>query len=155
MTRKINFYLALLFVVSPFITEAQRLNRIKRAAEQGVSNAVEKRVEREVENATQRQLEKALGEIYGADADSARAGYDLGKIMKGININVPTEDAYHFTGKAEMEMSGTDEKGKAIDPVLMTSFLNEDSEYSGMEFSAADRKEQDGIEKTIMIFDRK
>jgi hypothetical protein len=155
MTRKINFYLVLLFVVSPFVTEAQLLNRIKRAAEQGVSNAVEKRVEREVENATQRQLEKALGEIYGAEADSARVGYDLGRIVKGINVNVPTEDAYHFTGKAEMEMSGTDEKGKAIDPVLMTSFLNEDSEYSGMEFTADREQQKDGIEKTIMIFDRK
>src|SRR5690554_2201711 len=156
MKRTVNFYLALLFVALPIVTEAQLLNKIRRAAEQGVSNAVERRVEREVENATQRQLEKAFGEMYGTDAETGGAGVDFSKIMKGINMNVPTEDSYSFTGMAEMEMTGTDEKGKAIDPVIMRSFLNEDSEYSGMEVAAADQqKQKDGIEKTIMIFDMK
>src|SRR5690606_15494917 len=125
MTRKFNFYLALLFVVFPFITEAQLLNRIKRAAEQGVINAVEKRVEKEVENATQRQLEKALGEIYGPSSEDPSGTYDLSKIMKGINMNATTENSYSFTGVAEMEITGTDEKGKAIDPMIMKTFLNE------------------------------
>src|SRR5690606_4220006 len=59
------------------------------------------------------------------------------------------------TGLAEMEITGTDEKGKAIDPVKMTTFLNEDSQYSAMEFEATEQQEQEGIEKTIMIFDLK
>src|SRR5690606_33606963 len=79
-----------------------------------------------------------------------------GKFMKGVNLNVPTEDSYHFSGKAIMEMTGTDEKGKAIDPVLMITYLSDNADYSGMEFSAADQKQQtDGLEKTIMIFDMK
>ena len=156
MKLHISFYLTIVFLLFPLLTDAQILNRIRRAAEQGVSNAVERRVEREMENATQRQLEKAFGELYGPEADMEGAGLDLSKIMKGVNLNVPTEDSYHFTGKAVMEMTGTDEKGKAIDPVLMTTYLSENAEYSGMEFSAADQKQQaDGLEKTIMIFDMK
>jgi len=154
MKRSLSLYFVLFFVVTPIVTEAQLLNKIRRAAEQGVSNAVERRVEREVENATQRQLEKAFGEMYGTDADVGGAGVDFSKIMKGINMNVPTEDSYSFTGMAEMEMTGTDEKGKALDPVIMRTFLNENSEYSGMEFSSADQQ-TDGLEKTIMIFDMK
>lgn len=151
-----SFFLSLFFLLSPFIADAQILNRIRRAAEQGVSNAVERRVEKEVENAAQRQLEKAFGELYGPEAQNAEGGIDLSKIMKGINVNVPTEDSYHFTGKAVMEMTGTDEKGKAIDPVWMTTYLSESADYSGMEFSAADQKQQkEGLEKTIMIFDMK
>jgi len=156
MKRLLYFYLALLFVATPSVSEAQLLNKIRRAAEQGVSNAVEKRVEKEVENATQRRLEKAFGDLYGPEAQNAEGGIDLSKIMKGINVNVPIEDSYHFTGKAEMEMNGTDEKGKAIDPVWMTTYLSANTDYSGMEFKAADQKEQkDGLEKTIMIFDMK
>src|SRR5690606_9677531 len=156
MKRHIGLCLTMVFLLFPIFTDAQILNRIRRAAEQGVANAVERRVEKEVENATQRQLEKAFGELYGPEAQNAEGGIDLGKFMKGLNVNVPTEDSYHFTGKAVMEMTGTDEKGKAIDPVLMIMYLSESADYSGMEFSAADRKQQnDGVEKTIMIFDMK
>lgn len=152
----INLFLVFVFLFTSFVADAQILNRIRRAAEQGVSNAVERRVEREVENATQRQLEKAFGELYGAETDSAGVGFDFSKMMKGINLNVPTESEYHFTGLASMEMTGTDEDGEAMDPVLMTTFLNQDSQYSGMEIKAANRKgQQQGNEKTIMIFDTK
>lgn len=151
-----SLLLAILLLLSPTIADAQIMNRIRRAAEQGVSKAVEKRVEKEVENAAQRQLEKAFGDLYGPEAQNAEGGIDMSRIMKGINVNVPIEDSYHFTGKAEMEMTGTDEKGKAIDPVLMITYLSENTDYSGMEFSAADQKRQkDGLEKTVMIFDMK
>ena len=156
MKPTISFCLTIVFLLSPLFAEAQILNRIRRAAEQGVSNAVERRVEKEMENATQRQLEKAFGELYGPEADMEGAGLDLSKIMKGVNLNVPTEDSYHFTGRAVMEMTGTDEKGKAIDPILMITYLSDNAEYSGMEISAANQKQQqDGVEKTIMIFDLK
>ena len=156
MKRHIGLCLTMVFLLFPIFTDAQILNRIRRAAEQGVANAVERRVEKEVENATQRQLEKAFGELYGPEAQNAEGGIDLGKFMKGVNLNVPTEDSYHFSGKAIMEMTGTDEKGKAIDPVLMITYLSDNADYSGMEFGTADQKQQqDGLEKTIMIFDRK
>jgi hypothetical protein len=156
MKPQISFYLTIVFLLSPILADAQILNRIRRAAEQGVSNAVERRVEKEMENATQRQLEKAFGELYGSEANIEGTGLDLSKLMKGVNLNVPTEDAYRFSGKAVMEMNGTDEKGKAIDPVLMITYLSEIADYSGMEFSTVDQKQQkDGMEKTIMIFDMK
>lgn len=148
-------YLIGLFLILPTVTEAQLLNRIRQAAEQGVSNAVTRTVEREVEKATQRQLEKAFEDLYGPAADNPSGSYDFSKIMKGINMNVPTEDAYAFTGLAEMVITGTDEKGKAIDPIKMKTFLNEESQYSAMEFSAADQKQKEGVEKTVMIFDMK
>lgn len=156
MKLSINVYLLLLFFLLPFVSDAQILNRIKRAAEQGVGNAVERRVAKEVENATQRQLEKAFGQLYGGDSDDPNVGIDMSKIMKGINMNVKTEDSYAFQGIAEMEITGTDEKGKAMDPVMMKTFLNEGKEYSGMEVSAADqKKKKDNLEKTVMIFDSK
>lgn len=155
MRSYIHGYLFLFFILSPFMADAQILNRVRRAAEQGVSRAVEKRVEKEVENVAQRQLEKAFRNIYGDDADNTDAPFDVSKIMKGININVPTEDVYNFTGVAEMEMTGTDEKGKAIDPILMTSFITENSDFSAMEFSSNEKKKKEGLEKTIMIFDMK
>ncbi|HLT07166.1 MAG TPA: DUF4412 domain-containing protein [Cyclobacteriaceae bacterium] len=150
-----SFYLTVVLLFCSFLADAQIMNRIRRAAEQGVANAVEKRVEREVENATQRQLEKAFSDLYGPEAE-ASGGIDMSNIFKGINTNVATEETYHFTGKAEMEMTGTDEKGKTMEPVRMTSFLNESNDYSAMEINAADQKQQaDRMEKTIMIFDLK
>lgn len=153
MKREINFCLALLFIGIPVVSEAQLLNKIRRAAEQGVSNAVEKRVEKEMENAAQRQLEKAFGSLYGPSADDPSGSYDFSKIMKGINMDVQTEDSYGFTGVAEMEITGTDEKGKPIDPVLMKTYLQENSDYTAMEFTPAEKDE--AMEKTIMIFDMK
>lgn len=129
------------------------LNKVRRAAERGISNAVEKRVEKEMENAAQRQLEKAFGDLYGPSADDPSGNYDFSKIMKGINMNVDTEESYSFIGVAEMEITGTDEKGKSIDPIMMKTFLNETSEFSAMEFEPAEKK--DSPEKTIMIFDMK
>ena len=155
MKRSLNLLIALILTAIPLVSEAQLLNKIRRAAEQGVSNAVERRVEKEVEKATQRQLEKAFGELYGPSADDPSGSYDFSKIMKGINMNVQTEDSYSFSGTAVMEITGTDEDGKAIEPMIMKTFLNEDSEYSGMEFSVADQKQKNDIEKTIMIFDMK
>lgn len=139
----------------PYISEGQILNRIRRAAEEGIGNAVEKRVEKEVENATQRQLEKAFANLYGPEYGNGSGNYDFAKIMKGVNMNVPTEDLYDFTGHAEMEITGTDEKGKPIDPVKMITFLNNSDQYTGMEFTAEDQEKSEGLEKTIMIFDMK
>ncbi|MEX2593214.1 MAG: DUF4412 domain-containing protein [Anditalea sp.] len=153
MKRKISLCLALLFIAIPFVSEAQLLNKIRRAAEKGVSNAVEKRVEKEVENAAQRQLEKAFADLYGPSVDDPSGNYDFSNMMKGINMNIQTEDSYDFTGVAEMEITGTDENGKPIDPILMKTFLHENSDYSAMEFAPAEK--EDALEKTIMIFDMK
>lgn len=154
MKQFFNFCLVV-FLMLPMITDAQILNRIRRAAEQGVSRAVENQVEKQVEKAAQRQLEKAFENLYGPDTTSSTGAYDFSKIIKGIKTDVPTEASYDFKGFAEMEMTGTDEKGKAIEPALMKIFLNEGSEYSGMEFSAAGRGRKANSEKTLMIFDLK
>lgn len=149
-----NFCLVV-FLMLPMITDAQILNRIRRAAEQGVSRAVENQVEKQVEKAAQRQLEKAFEDLYGPDTTSSTGEYDFSRIIKGIKTDVPTESSYDFKGFAEMEITGTDERGKAIDPALIKIFLNDGSEYSGMEFSAADRGKKKNSEKTLMIFDMK
>lgn len=155
MKHGLVYCLITVLLAFPLLSEAQLLNKIRRAAEEGIGNAVEKKVEKEVENATQRQLEKAFANLYGPDDDDPSGNYDFSKLMKGIKMNVPTEDTYAFTGVAEMEITGTDEKGKSLDPVKMKTFLNESSQYSAMEFTAAEQKRDEGIEKTIMIFDMK
>ena len=143
------------FLMIPTITDAQILNRIRRAAEQGVSRAVENQVERQVEKATQRQLEKAFENLYGPDTTSSTGAYDFSKIIKGIKTNVPTESSYDFVGFAEMEITGMDEQGKAIDPTRIKIFLNDGREYSGMEFSPAKSGRSANAEHTLMIFDMK
>ena len=147
--------LVFLLIGFPFLSEGQILNKIRRAAEQGIGNAVEKRVEKEVENATQRQLEKAFANLYGPDYGNASGNYDIGQIMKGVNMNVTTEEFYEFTGQAEMEITGKDEKGKSIDPVKMKTLLNNSDQYTGMEFTADEQDKGGNLEKTIMIFDMK
>jgi hypothetical protein len=147
--------LLIIIIGFPFISEGQILNRIRRAAEEGIGKAVEKRVEKEVEKATQRQLEKAFSNLYGPEYGDSSGNYNFAKILKGVNMNVPTEDSYEFTGHAEMEITGTDENGKPIDPVKMKTFLNNSDQYTGMEFSAEDQEQNDQLEKTIMIFDMK
>jgi hypothetical protein len=147
---------ALIFIFSsPLLSEAQLLRRLKSAAEEGVSRAVERRVEKEVERATQRQLEKAFGNLYG-DADGnmrGGGGFDFSKILSSVNLNVETEEAYAFTGQAEMEITGTDEKGKADTPIRIRSYLSEDPQFSAMEFF--DEESQKEKERSVMIFDFK
>src|SRR5690554_2624869 len=154
MRKFFNFCLVV-FLMTPMITDAQIMNRIRRAAEQGVSRAVESQVEKQVEKATQRQLEKAFENLYGPDTTSSTGEYDFSRIIKGIKTDVPTESSYDFVGFAEMEITGTDDRGKAIDPALIKIFLNDGSEYSGMEFSAAEGRKRANSEKTLMIFDVK
>ncbi|SHN33948.1 Domain of unknown function [Cyclobacterium lianum] len=136
---------------------SQLLNRIKRAASEGVSRAVERTVEKEVAKATQRQLEKAFSNLYGdmetGESGSAGGNYDFSKIMGSINMDVETESSYNFSGLAVMEITSTDEKGKAQDPVVFNSFLSENPDYFGMEFVEQNRKNDK--EKAVIIMDHK
>lgn len=101
----------------PVTTQAQFLKKLKKAAQEGVENAVERRVSNEVENAARKQTDKYLEQIFGAPSTYEGGDYDYGKVMSSIDMNAATEDRYHFTGYTDMIISGTDEKGKAIEPV--------------------------------------
>ncbi|WP_200976282.1 DUF4412 domain-containing protein [Echinicola sp. 20G] len=147
-----SFLIILLaFFLSPTLAEAQFIKKLKKAAQEGVGNAVERRVSKEVENAAQKQTDKYLEQIFGPPTEYEGGNYDYGKMMGSINMNVDTEDSYHFTGFTEMEISGTDEKGKEMDPVSFKSFLSNENEVWAMQM---DPEEKD-VESTIMIFDNK
>ena len=131
------------------VSEAQFIKKLKKAASQGMENAIEQKVEEEAQKMMARQLEKQLAGLYGEDAQGAPVNFDMDKILAGIGEEVPTADSYEFTGFVTMELQTKDEKGKSMDPMTMKSYLGQNSEYTGMEIS--DPKNPSTI--TTMIFD--
>ncbi|AWW31918.1 hypothetical protein DN752_18230 [Echinicola strongylocentroti] len=135
----------------PVPSQGQFLKKLKKAAQEGVENAVERRVSNEVENAAQKQTDKYLEQIFGPPSDYEGGDYDYGKVISSIDMNAATEDSYHFTGYTDMEITGTDEKGKDIEPVTFRSFLSGDADFWGIEMENQEKE----AEKTVMIFDHK
>jgi hypothetical protein len=144
-----TFITLMVFVSLAISTQGQILNKLKKAAKGGVENAVERRVAHEIEKAAQKQTDKYLESLFGPPTQYEGGNYDYGEIMKSFNMNVDHADEYSFQGYTDMEISGTDEKGKAIDPTEFRSFSNPEAQTWAMELET-DEKD---LEKTIMIFD--
>ncbi|EOZ95568.1 hypothetical protein A33Q_2930 [Indibacter alkaliphilus LW1] len=126
------------------------MNRLRNAAERGVSRAIEKTVENEAEKLAQRQLQKAFAGLYGEDG---MPGVDWDKVLSGISSDVEVADQYDFTGYTVLEITGKDSKGKDMDPMKMKAFLSEDVQVMGMEvdMDQGKKKKEDGT--AIMIYD--
>ncbi len=151
MKTNVIVILLLVFMGSSLVAEAQIGRRLQRAVERGVKDAVENKVEEEAKNATERQLDKAFDNLYGPDderSDAERAA-GMSRLMQSVGMDAETKDVYHFSGYAEMELTGTEADGKAMDPILINSFFHEQENHFGMEFSGQDRSN----EKSIMVFD--
>lgn len=148
---KILLGISILIVSSSGLAHAQFLNKLKRAAQDGVEKAVERRVTKEVETATQKQVDKTLESIFGPASEYEGSDYDYGKIFSSVNLNAPTEDSYHFSGYTDMEISGTDEKGKDIENTVFRTYLSAEEHYWGIKM---DNKESE-MENAVMIFDGK
>ncbi|MCH7414704.1 DUF4412 domain-containing protein [Belliella sp. R4-6] len=133
-----------------FESEAQLGNRLKQAASRGLGNALEKRVEKEAEKIAQRQLEKAFENIYGPDMPSG-GGFNIGKILEGIDANVEIADTYDFSSYSVMEINSLDEKGKASEPFQMKTYFSPDGKTAAMEIENKDQKNNSG--KTVIISD--
>jgi hypothetical protein len=138
----------ILLIIMPLTMHGQLLNKLKRAAQDGVEKAVERRVSQEIENAAARQTNRYMDQVFGPPSEYEGTDYDYGKMLG--NMNVETEDSYSFTGYTDMELTGTDEKGKAIDPMQLRSFLSQEGEYWAMQM---ENNEKD-LENAIMIFDQ-
>ncbi|MBS9525492.1 hypothetical protein KI659_15860 [Litoribacter alkaliphilus] len=140
--------LALLFC-STEICQAQFMNRIKRTAERAASRVVERKVEKEVEKAMERQVEKTWVSIFGEQTDAQGRPVDWSKVINSMNMDVTTEDMYEFDGRAVVEITGKDNKGKNMDPMVMHSYLSKSNEYTAV------RMESQEAEQMFMIFDVK
>ncbi len=141
---------ALFLVLFALPGNAQLLNKLKKAAQDGVEKAVERRVSQEIENAAARQTDRYLNEVFGPPSQANGSGADYSKILSGMSADVDTEDSYSFTGYTDMLITGTNEKGKEIDPTKFRAFLNPENEYWGMEM---ENNEKD-LENAIMLFDQ-
>lgn len=141
-----------LFLSTSVDTHAQFAKQLKRAAERGVSRAKERKVESEMEKLAVRQLNKVFKDVYGTDDMEKIPGIDIGKILESIQNDIEVDESYDFTGYSVLEISGIDEKGKPIDPVILKSYLSENSNVTGMEFAEKDKKTSDVY---VMIFDFK
>jgi len=135
--------------VSIEVCQAQLVKRIKQAAERAASRVVERKVETEVEKAMERQVERSWIAIFGEQTDAQGNPVDFSKIMGSMNMDVATEEIYEFDSRAEMEITGTDEKGKAIDPMTMHAFTNQQQTYTAIKLDNSD------VEEMLMIFDQK
>jgi hypothetical protein len=138
-----------MFMVLSTTTTGQILNKLKKAAKDGAQEAVERRVAHEIEKAAQKQSDKYLEQLFGPPTQYEGGNYDYGEIMKSFNMNVDHADSYTFPGYTDMEISGTDTKGKEIDPTMFRSYSNPADQIWAMEIET-DEKD---LEKTIMIFD--
>ncbi len=133
-------YLAigLLMAVSTTAT-GQILNKLKKAAKDGAQEAVERRVAHEIEKAAQKQTDKYLEQLFGPPTQYEGGNYDYGEIMKSFNMNVDHADSYTFPGYTDMEISGTDQKGKEIDPTMFRSYSNPADQIWAMEIETDEK----------------
>jgi len=96
-----------------FPAQAQLLRKIQNAAAQGVENAATKKTREATEKATTNAIEG---------------------VFDGMMKPAPTESDYSFTGYTIMEVTTTDKKGKAEDPVEIQYLLSSDTDFMGMSF---------------------
>jgi hypothetical protein len=150
MKTRLKLLTLLFFFISTLDSQAQFAKQLQKAAERGVSRAIERKVEIEVEKLAMRQLNKMFKDVYGTEDMERIPGMDIGKIMESIQNDVEVDESYNFTGFSILEMTGLDEKGKAIEPVILKAYLSEDSNITGMEFSEKTKKTD---EVYVMIFD--
>ncbi|WP_185974427.1 DUF4412 domain-containing protein [Litoribacter populi] len=125
------------------------MNRIKRGAERAASRVVERKVEKEVEKAMERQVEKTWVAIFGEQTDAQGRPVDWSKVINSMNMDVSVEDMYQFDGRAVVEITGKDNKGRDMDPMVMESYLSKDNEYTAVQMQSKE------AEKMLMIFDMK
>lgn len=122
--------LTILIVAGAMLTlpaQAQLLKKIQNAAAQGVENAATKRAGQASEKATNDAIDGMFG---------------------GLMQPAPTETDYSFTGYMVMEVTSTDKKGKAEDPVQIQYLLSSNTEFMGMAF--ADPEKAENSTTTIM-----
>lgn len=108
-------------------SQAQLLKKIQNAAAQGVENAATKKTSQASEKATNDAIDGMFG---------------------GLMQPAPTESDYSFTGYMVMEVTSTDKKGKAEDPVHIQYLLSSNTEFMGM--ALADPKQPETTTTTIM-----
>jgi hypothetical protein len=151
MIRTVILFVCTFLLIQITDSHAQILNKLKRAAEDGVKSAVERRVAHEMEKAMEKQTDKYMEQIFGPPTQYEGTGYDYGKMIESLNMDVETAEMYSFTGYTDMEISGTNENGKEIDPAMFRTFMNSEQEAWGIELES-DEKD---VEKSMMIFDNK
>jgi hypothetical protein len=147
-----KFKLSLLIFLASFLynaANAQFINKIKNAAERGVTKAIERKVENEVEKVARKKLNKAFEGISGPEGNIP-PGIDLENILNSMSADVEIADAYYFTGFITLEVSGTDEKGKPIPQVQLKNYLSESPGTTAMEF---EDKENKLGSNTVIIYD--
>ncbi len=146
---KSTFFFILLFFIST-MTEAQFINKIKKAASRGAEKAIEKKVEEEANKMVQRQLEKQFEGLFEENGDSSSpVTLDMNKILGGIGEEVETADQYDFFGHAVMEMTATDKNGKEQEPTVLKTYMAKTADYTGMEI--VDPKKPESV--MVMVFD--
>jgi len=153
MKRTFQFFVAFVFLLTSFSVNAQFINKIKNAAERGVSRAIEKKVESEMEKIARRKLDKMFKDVYGTDDPSSIPTVDIEKMMSSIYNDIEVDESYEFEGYAILEITGMDEKGKQNEPIFLTSYFSENSKITGMKFTDSEKKE-DGTYVLIYDFNR-
>ncbi|UCS91537.1 hypothetical protein KZP23_12290 [Echinicola marina] len=146
-----SLVLIISLLASPSLVHAQFIKKLKKAVQEGAENAVERRVSKEVENASERKMEELMEGVFGESSDYEGSGIDYGEMMGSMNFDVDTEDQYQFKGYTDMEVTGTDEKGKAIDPSTIRFLHSNNQDHWAMKMDNPEKKEG----QVSMVFDHK
>jgi hypothetical protein len=133
-------FIVLIFPISTLSVQAQFVNRLKNAAERGISRAIEKKVESEMEKVARRQLDKVFKDVYGIDPADSANDERINQIMQSVYSDVEVAESYNFDGFSTIQFSGIDEKGKDIEPFQLTSYLSSDPKITAMEFEEGEAK---------------
>jgi hypothetical protein len=145
-------FIVLLFSISTASVQAQFVNRLKNAAERGISRAIEKKVESEMEKVARKQLDKVFKDVYGVDPADSANNERINQIMQSVYSDVEVAESYSFDGFSMIEFTGIDEKGKDIEPFQLTSYLSSDPKITAMEFKSEEsKKSEEG--KFTLIYD--
>lgn len=150
MKRTLQFFTAAVFMLTPFSVNAQFINKIKNAAERGVSRAIEKKVESETEKIARRKLDKMFKDVYGTDDPSSIPNVDFEKMMSSVYNDIEVDESYDFKGFSTMEITGLDEKGKENEPMILTAYFSEKPNITGMKFTDSEKKEEGTY---VLIYD--
>lgn len=150
--KKLYRFIFTVLVFSAFTqnSQAQFVNRLKNAAERGISRAIEKKVESEMEKVARRQLDKVFKDVYGIDPSDSANNERINQIMQSVYTDVEVSEAYNFDGFSTIHFSGIDEKGKDIEPFQLTSYLSADPNLTGMQFKGEESKKSDGGTFTLI-----
>lgn len=138
-------------ILSAFSTPARSqgiFDRIKKKAEDAVTQKAEDKVSGKINEMAQKMVDNSFSSMFGDSAGGA-AGAKGGKgggLPFAINMNAKTESSYSFNVVTTMEIESSKQKDKAV----LTTLYNSNEPYVGMKIVSPEDKKSNGTAFIVM-----